>query len=290
MPFRKLARRALTLVFVSGASCSVFPDEAILPPRAVGEAGGADEPDPAIHEVMGGAGADAPLAGAGGGAGGAGQTAGAPALVEPEGGAPSVDAGGSAGQPEARCVNRQVQHVPVNADTWIDAEKPNARHGNDEQLLVVSGTPERRALFALTLPGAPPGSRLQRAAFVLRLEGNGASTGRALALHRLKQAFNEARASWRAYDDGSQWDAFGGDFGPELASAEIPSGTTTGAVLFDVTEPVGSVLGSSSIPLALIVIETSAATAESMPLSFTSLDAGANAAGAPSLRLVYCDL
>ena len=271
------------------AACAVFPDQAIVPARESGEAGSRDEPATMGAGTMGGA-ANSAAPAHGGDSDGVMASGGAAVVPEPSGGgAAGVEALGSnggGGEPAGGCVNRQVLNLAAEADTWIDADKPNGRHGGDEQLLVVSGAMERRALLALPLPAAPPATRLQRADFIVRLEANGASSERVLAVHRLTRAFNETRASWRFYDNGSQWDASGGDFGPELASAHIPGGTNTGAVMFDVTAAIGSAVESGSSSFWLIVREASTATAETPALAFTARD---DVAGAPLLRLVYCD-
>lgn len=285
LPFhRSLVVTASLMVGVGGA-CSVFPNEAVLPSRDATDAGGASD-ETLVEASEGGA------ATAGEGEAGQASSGGNSSPSIPAGGIGGAAPAEAGGQADVGCVDREVQAVPVDADTWIDAAKANARHGDTEQLAVMSGTDERRALFALTVPATPSGAKLRRAVFVLHLEANEdvAMVERELAVHRLNRTFNAERASWRRWDKGNQWATLGGDFGPELATARLPMGTASGPVLFDVTGSISEVAESKTPPsLGLIVLEATVASSVSVSLVFASADSATSPAHVPALRLVYCD-
>lgn len=221
-----------------------------------------------------------------GGAAGQASTAGGAPVVG-QAGAGAEPSGGAGGAPT--CRHPQTLSVPVEADTWLDAAASSARHGADELLSVMAGDSERRAIFALTLPPTPPGAFLERARFVLHLANNADTSlaERRLGLHRLMNAFDEARASWSRYDAGSKWQQAGGDFGPEVASAIVAAGTANGGVSFDVTQELGKIVATSPVALAWLVLETPDYASGSSELSFTSRDQAV--LEIPTLVLEYCD-
>jgi hypothetical protein len=138
------------------------------------------------------------------------------------------------------------------------------------------------------LPPTPQGSALDRATLVLHLSSNAdvSLAARRLSLHRLNVPFDEARASWSRYDNGHKWDQPGGDYGAELATVDIESGTANGDVRFDLTEPLGSIMATSPVALAWIVLEPSTAPSVG-ELAFASSDR--DVPEAPSLVLEYCN-
>ena len=278
----------LSILTLAGSySCSIFPDQAHLP-SASSSAGIAGEA-PTAQAGLGGAGIDNQVsAGASeGGAPGAG-VAGAPSVVG-EAGAPSVDAPGGAGGAAPGCLDAQQQVVAVTIDTWIESAKPNAGHGNDKLLSVVGGGQERRALLQLLLPAVVPGAVLLKATLALHLQAN-ADVGlakRQLRVHRLEHEIIEARTTWNDWGQGSRsWTLPGGDFGPVLAQAALPTGTSDGALTFNVTAAVRAAFSADAVPLALIVLESSAPPAAPADLAFTSHEG--DASSIPALIIEYC--
>lgn len=209
----------------------------------------------------------------------------------PSGGA-GADAGGSAseggGGGEPPCSNPQTVRVPADFDTWIGSAKPMNNHGTDKVLDVVAGADEQRALLAFTVPQELLGAELRHATLRLHLEANADAGGaaRRLGVHQLTKAFEEGRATWLDNVKNTQWAAQGGDFGPQLDSARISAGTSSGNVDFDLTSSLAQLLGPAPIPLSLIVLETTAARPAPAELAFASTQG--NASLIPELLLDYC--
>ncbi|HEX2872181.1 MAG TPA: DNRLRE domain-containing protein [Polyangiaceae bacterium] len=281
-------------------SCAVFPDEATLPGGSAGEAGedsGAGKGTAGTSVLPSGgssstAGTGMLLGGTSTDGGVPPTDAGAPPLGE--GGTTTTPggaggAGGTAGTPS--CADPQERVIAVSADTWIEAAKPSAGHGNDQQLFIIGGGQERRALFELTLPAAPAGAVLLKATFGLRLESNAAVglAERRLQVRELSQAVNEGSASWNNWGNGSsrKWMLPGGDFGPVLASTRVPASTGDGPVTFDVTAPVAQAFAADPVVLSFIVMENGAPPAAPAELAFTSSEG--DASGVPTLTLQYCE-
>jgi hypothetical protein len=281
-------------------SCAVFPDEATLP-GGPASAAGADN----AAAGKGTAGTSVlPSGGSSATAGAAMQLGG----MSSDGGVPPTHAGappggeggttvlggaggtgGTAGTPS--CADPQERVILVAADTWIEAAKPSASHGNDQQLFVIGGGQERRALLELTLPAAVTGAVVLKATLALQLQAN-ADTGtaeRRLQLRQLSRAFNESSASWDNWGNGSsrEWMLAGGDFGPMLASTRLAAGTANGPVTFDVTVPVGQVFAANPAVLSFIVMENGAPPVAPAELAFTSSEG--DASGVPALTLQYCE-
>ncbi len=229
-------------------------------------------------------------AGAGTGAleGGApGAVAGAPSMVGTGG---VVDAPGGAGGAPSGCLSPQGQVVTVAADTWIEAVKPTTGHGNDKTLSVVGGAQERRALLQLTLPAALPGAVLLKATLALQLQANrdAGLALRQLSVHRLEHTVDESRTTWNAWAQGNRaWTKPGGDFGPPLAQAAIPAGTSGGTLTFDVTAAARAALSAQPVPFALIILESGAPPPLPAELAFASREGDASAI--PALILEYCE-
>jgi hypothetical protein len=136
--------------------------------------------------------------------------------------------------------------VSVDADTWLEEDQPKARHGSDAQLLLASGTAERRALFSLTLPGLPSGAMLKKATFVLHLEADAdtSKASRELTLRRLQQSFDEKHASWLNYANGkATWAQPGGDFGAALAAPVTVAPSVSNEISFDVGSKLDRLVG-----------------------------------------------
>lgn len=179
----------------------------------------------------------------------------------------------------------------VSADTWIEAAKPSTGHGNDQQLFIIGGGQERRALLEVTLPAALAGAVLLKATFALRLETN-ANVGmveRRLQVRQLSQAVDEGRTNWNNWGNGSnrKWLTPGGDFGPVLGSTRIPAGTANGPVTFDVTVPVRQAFAADPVVLSFIVMENGAPPAAPAELAFTSSEG--DASSVPALTIQYCE-
>lgn len=270
-------------------SCSIFPDRAELPTASAGRgiAGEANTSEAGLGGVSNG---NVPPAGAAGSSdgvvGGAPGSAGAAANA----GAAADAPGGASGAPSG-CMSPQQQVVAVTVDTWIEAAKPNAGHGNDKLLSVVGGAAEARALFQVTLPALAPGTVLLKATLALHLATN-ADVGlvkRELRVHRLGQEISETRTTWTNWGQGTThaWTTPGGDFGPMLARAAIPAGTSNGAVTFELTAAVQTAVSPQAVPLALIVVEDSVPPAAPAELAFTSREGDASS-GPPALILAYC--
>lgn len=261
----------LPLVVV--VNCSVFPEKAILPAHVEGGTDGGGQTS--THGGVSGAGEDVtPPAGEGGVGANAGQA--------------SVGLGGAGGQAgtgqQPACVDLRTARIPVDADTWIEPAKPNARHGGDE-LLSLSGDSERRALFGVKLPAGPAGAVLTCATFLLYRAGAAGTDERQLALHRLTRAFDEQRASWRSHANGSRWNAPGGDFGPVLATAAVSPEPASGEVAFDVTDSVGRVAGQT-VDFYWLVQETTNSPTSLTELAFSSREG--LPATRPELVVDYC--
>ena len=290
---RKTVSWSWCVVLGGAFSCSVFPDEATLP-DAAGEAG-AGTAGSSSGLVAGGVGGEAPDPVALGGTGGAAASAAGSSAVVDAAGAPPLGAGGMGGAEvgaggAAACANPQERVLAVTADTWIEAAKPSASHGNDSILSVVGGGQERRALLQVTLPAAVAGAVLLNASLVLHLQAN-ADVGlvkRKLRVHVLAQQVTESRATWDNWSNGNKgkWLMPGGDFGPVVAQAALPARTAEGALAFDVTEAVRSALMATPIPLSLILLESSAPPAAPAELAFTSREG--DASDIPALILQYC--
>jgi hypothetical protein len=154
---------------------------------------------------------------------------------------------------------------------------------------VVKGADECRALVSFDLPAAPTGSTLVRAELRLRLLSNAdvALAERQLEVHLLEQDVDESRTTWTNYANGAsnRWLTPGGDFGPTLASTAIPALIQQGPVMFDLTSALVELFTADPIPLPLIVLEASEATAPA-DLAFGSIEG--DAFGAPELLLEYC--
>jgi len=205
------------------------------------------------------------------------------------GAAGAGDMPGVAGAPPSGCPNPQQQVLVVTADTWIEAAKPNNGHGSDHTLSVVGGGQERRALFQLTLPAVTAGTVLLKATLSLHLQGNADTrlVRRDLQVHRLGQEITEAHTTWTSYGQGSRnWILPGGDFGPMLAQAAIPAGTSQGPLAFDLTATLQATVSGQAIPLSLIILESSLPPPAPADLAFASREG--DASGIPALILEYC--
>lgn len=291
------------LALLGAFSCAVFPDEATLPGGSAGEAGegsGAGKGTAGTSVLP--SGGSSSTAGAGMLLGGASSDGGVPptdagaspvgeggTMTTQGGAAGAVGTGGTAGTPS--CADPQERVILVSADTWIEADKPSTGHGTDQQLFIIGGGQERRALLEVTLPAAVAGAVLLKATFALRLETNGDTflAERRLQVRQLSQAVNEGRTTWTNWGNGSsrKWTLPGGDFGPALASTRVPAGTADGPVTFDVTVPVGQAFAADPVVLSFIVMENGAPPAAPAELAFTSSEG--DASGVPTLTLQYCE-
>lgn len=288
---RKTVSWSWCLAAAGAFSCSVFPDEATLPSASAGAGVGGGS----VLPTGGAAGGDevepAPLGGAGAADGGALSAGGAGAGAPPLGMAGIDAGGGGAGGGAPACTAPQQTVIAVTADTWIEAAKPTIGHGNDAMLSVVGGGQERRALLGVTLPAAMADAVLVKATFALHLQANTdvGLAARQLRLYQLEHPVIEARATWNKWDNGAKgnWMALGGDFVTTVAQTQLPAGTTSGTLTFDVTQVVGSTLAPTAIPLSLILIETGAPPPAPAELAFTSREG--DASGAPTLILEYCE-
>ena len=283
---RKTVSCSWCLAAVGVLSCSVFPDEAtLLSPSPVAGAGGSSVLPRAGAGAEGGD--PAPLGGAGAAEGGAFSSAGAGAGAPPLGLA-GTDVGGAGGAPS--CEPQPPVVMAVTADTWIEAAKPSIGHGNDDPLSVIGGGQERRALLEVTLPAAGSNAVLLKATFVLQLQANAGvgSARRQLRLYQLERRVLEGRATWSKWDNGANgnWLKLGGDFGGAIAEAEVPAGTSAGALTFDVTTFVRGASASSPVPLSLILLEISAPPPPPAELAFTSREG--DASEVPKLIVEYC--
>lgn len=291
---------------LSGVSCAVFPDEAILPIAAAGSSSGSTSGNAASggsEDGLAGNGGDGPtkggvsgassgsssggsvdVAGAGGagpdpvaGAGGSGSTATMGGAPDPGGGAPGCD--------------KPMQRVAsVNVDTYIDQTKESANHASDDPLLLVGGAgSERRVLLNMPpLASRPPGAVLLRAVLELTVQSNedAAASARQLTAYQLTQTFIEGRVNWTNYGNGAsrKWAVPGGDIGAELATTTLSSSTGTGKLSFDVTSAVEKAL-AEGVPLPVIIVETGAVPAGAATLALRSAEADADK---PSLIVDFC--
>jgi hypothetical protein len=285
---RKTVSCSWCLTAVGVLSCSVFPDEATLPSSSlVAGAGGSSVLPRAGAGAEGGD--PAPLGGAGAAAaeGGAFSSAGARAGAPPLGLA-GTDVGGAGGGPS--CEPEPPVVIAVTADTWIEAARPSIGHGNDDPLSVIGGGQERRALVEVTLPAAPANAVLLKATVALHLKANAdiGSTRRQLRLYQLAHPVLEGRATWSKWDNGpnGNWLKLGGDFGGAIAESEVPAGTSTSTLSFDVSTFVRGVSASSPVPLSLILLEISTPPPPPAELAFTSREG--DASEVPKLIVEYC--
>jgi len=274
-------------------SCSVFPDEATLPAGNTGAASGTGAETAVGGSTVlphgGVAGANDVEVPAGAGLGGEGGSAGAGGGAPPTGvaGAPDV-LGGAAGA--SACASPQTIVGAVTDDTWIEAAKPNATHGNDKALSVISGGQERRALLQAALPAVPVGAVLLRARLALTLEANAdpSLAARQLSVHLLQQEVIEGRASWTHWSNGNRtWGNLGGDFGTALAKRAVPAGVSDDRLTFNVTEAVAQALAAQATTLPFIVLESSTPPPAPADLAFTSSEG--DASGIPALIVEYCE-
>lgn len=287
------------LALAGAFSCSVFPDEATLPVAAGAAAGdaGATAGNSSVVPRAGNAGAAGVETSAGAGAGPGPDEAGAPGSGgSTVGGAPTGTAGapeviaGAAGAGAGACTNPRVLFGQVLADTWIEAAKPKATHGNDNALSVVSGGQQRRALLQLTLPAVPAGAVVLRATLSLHLESNADVDllERQLTVHLLAQEVSEGRATWEKWGSGnSDWVTLGGDFGPVVGEATLAAGSATAVLSIDITAPVVQGLAANAASLPFIVLESSAPPPAPADLAFTSTEG--DASGIPAFSVEYCE-
>jgi hypothetical protein len=177
----------------------------------------------------------------------------------------------------------------------MGAVSPSTAHGDELLLYVSGGSDERRTLFQVTVPAAPPGAELLEASIALRLESNADASlaARQLGLHLLVplRAVSEANANWNRFGSNngsaSRWDTPGGDLGALVTQADIAAGTSSGTVRFDVTEAVRSVLDVNASVYGIVVLELGVAPAAPAELAFTSREG--NASTSPALLLRYCE-
>jgi hypothetical protein len=182
------------------------------------------------------------------------------------------------------------QFVQVaTADTWIEAGRPSARHGDDFSLLV-TGDPEdeRRALVSFSLPDAPAGATLLRGTVTLHLESNSdlGLAPRQLELSQLDREFSEEFTSWSKWDNGAAtWDPAAGDFAATIATTAIPALTPSGSVSFDITATLEAAWFTGVVPLPLIVREVGDTPTPPAELAFVSRERDALV---PELLMEYC--
>jgi hypothetical protein len=279
------------LALAGAFSCSVFPDEATLLPAAGAASGAAGGGSVLPSGGLGGDGGDpTPLGGVGASEGGSLALGGAGAPPLGLGGVPDVLGGAPGGAGAPACASPQTLVGLATADSWIEAAKPNAVHGNDKALSVVSGGQERRALLQLALPAVPMGAVLLRARLALHLESNlgPGLAARELAVHLLEQEVIEARASWNNWGTaGKTWTNLGGDFGPALSGSSVAAGVSEANLTFNVTKTVAEALSAQAPGLPFIIVETSAPPPGPAELAFTSREG--DASGAPLLIVDYCE-
>jgi len=263
------------LALVVAFSCSVFPDQAELPPG--GDAGAGGEPAEG-GTSFGAAGQTGPNEAGQGGARPAGP-----------GGSGAEPAGGGAGGAAECATEKRV--LTMLEDTWIESAKPATAHGGDPTFWVVKGEEERRALLSFPLLQAPPGAVLVRAELRLHLESNAdvTLTERHLEAYLLEHVVNEARTTWNNYDSGAanQWVTPGGDFGPAVAATIVPALIQDGPVTFDLTSALSELFSTDGVPLPLIVLEVGSSPTPPAELAFTSSEGDALEA-TPQLFLEYC--
>lgn len=269
------------------AACSVFPDEALLPPAAGGSASG-ESGLPAEGGASASAGEPSVVPAGGAGRGGAAGSSGGSGGDAGE----STTQAGAGGVPAPTCESPQEHRAQTNLDLWVGSLAPSANHGGEGLLYVSGGADERRSLFALELPAALPGAVLLRAEVVLRLESNAdaSQAARRLGLRALTppRAVREDKASWTHFAQGNNntWATAGGDLGELVSEAELAPGTSSGAVRFDVTEAVRALLTSEPKTYGVAVLELGSAPAPPAELAFTSREG--NASESPLLLLSYC--
>lgn len=298
VPSSRLTVQRLWCLGLLGAfSCSVFPEEATLPGGSAATAGQTSAAG------KGTAGSSVLPSGGSESAGTSGLLGGAPTEggTATEGGAPPTDGGapvGDGGMPSSggaggmpTCADPQERVLLVTEDTWIESAKPSTGHGSDHELSVVGGGQERRALLQVTLPAVLPGAVLLKATLVLHLQTN-ADVGlaeRRLQVRLLEQAVDESRSTWNNWGNGSsrKWLVPGGDFGSVLATDNVPAGTATPLVSFNVTATVRQAFAAQPVGLPFIVMENGVPPDAPAELAFTSSEG--DAAGVPALILQYCE-
>ncbi|RYZ10180.1 MAG: DNRLRE domain-containing protein [Myxococcales bacterium] len=297
---RALRDRLLGLAGIAAAlvaACSVFPDEAVLPPQAGGSQSEGGRPASEGGAGLGGgvtAGAAAGETGElppGGAAAGGSSTSGSGGA--PEGGQAAGQGGG--GEVTPVCADPQEDSVSTKLDLWIGSAQYDANHGKEGVLRVSGGADERRALFELTVPAAPAGSSLLSAEVVLSLESNADASLSARRLGLYLQAplrpVVETKATWLQYGSSKTQDAWedaGGDLSEVVTVTDIPPGTASGLVRFDVTDIVRSALRASPQVYGIVILEEGDAPAAPAELAFTSREGNASLSPAPGLRLRYC--
>lgn len=273
---------------MSVTSCSVFPDQAVLPAEsdggnnAVGGQGAGGAGGGAAGEGRGGQGGTSSRAGAAGdpNLGSAGEGGATGAGGEGGGGVAPGGTGGGSGA----CLHSRDVALPIDFDTWIDQLEFRQAFADDTALFVRGAPNERRAMLKLTLPAAS--DALLSATLALHLEANAdvSQGARVLGVHQLAQEVG-ASTTWRNYSN-KRWDTEGGDFGGEVARATLPAGTSQGTLAFDVTDLVRDRAASGVTTLSMVILENEAAPASSSELAFTSLEG--DASSAPMLLLSYC--
>lgn len=266
-------------------SCSVFPDEAVLPPH--GDAGAAgDAGDASVGQAGSGTSGGAPPVA------GSGALAGEPSFGgAPAGGGPDSLGGAGAGGGPSECPAPLEVSREATADTWIEEATPAAGHGDDAALCVVGAPEPQRALMQFLLPIKAAGASLIRATVRLRLQSNADATlsERHLEMSQLEQLVDPDRTTWNNWGSGGnrEWQMKGGDFGLAVASATIPAELTEGWVSFDVTAAVDAALSTTAaVPFPLIVLEVGAAPTPPAALAFTSTEG--DALEDPELLIEYC--
>ncbi|MDF3067592.1 MAG: hypothetical protein K0R38_3193 [Polyangiaceae bacterium] len=291
---RAFRDRPLGLSCVAAAmwvACSVFPEEAVLPAQNGGSAG--EGALPGDGGAQSGIGAQAgepgtlPLGGAGAGTGGTASGGG-------EGGEDPGQAG-AGGVSTPTCEAPLEVTVETTLDLWMGSAQPSLNHGKENVLYVSSsGSDERRTLFEIILPVAPADAVLLRAEIVLGFESNADASraARQLGLYLLDppRAVVEDKATWEQYGahkNKDTWDISGGDLSELVTRTDIPAGTSSGLVRFDVTEWVST--AETSVH-GIVILEQSLPPPAPAALAFTSLESNASVSPAPSLRLSYCQL
>lgn len=278
----------VTLWWLGG--CSIFPSEAVLPGSGSAGAG-------AIAE---GGSANAGSGGELGGEGGTLAVGGANVALAGDSAGGSMDSGGGeAGSPDhagaggtGGCLRTPIERVATfTDDTWIEASKPGATHG-DDGLLYVDAPGERRALFSMLVPAAPAGAVLISAHVTLTLLENAdaSRSERPLELHVLTHVVDESRTSWNNWGNGNlrKWTTPGGDFGPAIAEALLPASSSAGQLTFDVSRALGEIFSDQAVELSLIALDVASPAEAPSELAFGSTEGDASLA--PSLVVQYCPL
>jgi hypothetical protein len=178
--------------------------------------------------------------------------------------------------------------VAPSADAWIDAAQPDVNHGSDDQLFVLGGASEQRALLSFTLPAMSGPDVLVGATLVLTLSQppNLGSGSRLLSVYALSKALKEKQVTWLSYANGAMkmWATPGGDIGSSFGSGELRA--TDAALYLDVGELVALAYAAQQTELPLLVLDAEAATAT--PVSFAFESRKGTPAESPELDLEYC--